>query len=68
MEKLGPKIKKTMRKVTAMHALVGALCLSIAIFCIMTGNTIFTIIFSIFTVINMAGIATITFFYKKGYV
>jgi len=65
---LTPDIKKKMKKIAAMHALLAVLCFSITIFCIAINNSKGTTAFSIITAANIAGIGTIAFFYKRGYV
>ncbi len=68
MVKFTSKIKEKMKKVAAMHAVLGALCLSITIFFFMAGISKCIIAFSVLTAVNIAGIVTIGFFYKRGYV
>lgn len=65
---LTPDIKKKMKKIAAMHAILAVLCFSITIFSITINNSKSTTGFSILTAANIAGIITIAFFYRRGYV
>jgi hypothetical protein len=68
MIRITPEIRKKMKLVAAIHALLAGICTSLVLFSAWTGYSRGITAFGILTAINFAGIALIAFFWKRGYV
>jgi len=69
MIKITPEIKKKMRLVAIIHALLAGICTSLVFFSFWVNYQQQGITaFGILTAINFIGIALIIFFWKRGYV
>lgn len=68
MIQITPEIKKKMKLVAIIHALLAGICTSLVLFSFWVNYSQGITAFGILTAINFIGIALIAFFWKRGFV
>ena len=68
MIQITPEIKKKMKLVATIHALLAGVCTSLVLFSLGVNYSQGITAFGLLTAINLIGIALIVFFWKRGYV
>ena len=68
MIQITPEIKKKMKLVAIIHALLAGVCTSLVFFSFWVNYQQGITAFGILTAINLIGIALIIFFWKRGFV